>query len=164
VHVLQEKKKLIRYQIIPREMMIFARYANTFHNGGEPVSDMKINHVMISYLILLFFVSMSIRSFLKENPTVRIIPRTTSIWYHPIPDLKNSPRFRGTIKSSVWKNTVKSWTFTNRAQSLPGYESTTSIRALIWPGGRYGISGRFVKTRLMVLFGFLVFCQILNLF
>jgi hypothetical protein len=42
VHVLQEKKKLIRYQIIPMEMMIFERYANTFHNGGEPDSDIKI--------------------------------------------------------------------------------------------------------------------------
>jgi hypothetical protein len=42
VHVLQEKKKLIRYQIIPMEMMIFARYANTFHNGGEPDPDIKI--------------------------------------------------------------------------------------------------------------------------
>ena len=42
VHVLHEKKKLIRYQIIAIEMMIFARYAKTFHNGGEPDSDMKI--------------------------------------------------------------------------------------------------------------------------
>ena len=42
VNVLQEKKKLIRYQIIPMEMMIFERYANTFHNGGEPDSDIKI--------------------------------------------------------------------------------------------------------------------------
>ena len=42
VHVLQEKKKLIRYQIIAMEMMIFARYASTFHNGGEPDSDIKI--------------------------------------------------------------------------------------------------------------------------
>ena len=41
VHVLQKKKKLIRYQIIPMEMMIFERYANTFHNGGEPDSDIK---------------------------------------------------------------------------------------------------------------------------
>jgi hypothetical protein len=42
VHVLQEKKKLIRYQIMQMEMMIFARYANTFHNGGEQDSDIKI--------------------------------------------------------------------------------------------------------------------------
>jgi hypothetical protein len=42
VHVLQDKKKLMRYQIIPMEMMIFARYANTFHNGGEPDPDIKI--------------------------------------------------------------------------------------------------------------------------
>jgi len=75
VHVLQERKKLIRYQIIATDTMMFTRYANTPHNGGEPVSDMKINHVMISYLILLFLVSIGMRSFLKENPTARIIPR-----------------------------------------------------------------------------------------
>ena len=54
VHVLQEKKKLIRYQIIPMEMMIFARYANTPHNGGEPDSDIKILILMLSGMIALF--------------------------------------------------------------------------------------------------------------
>ena len=52
VHVLQEKKKLIRYQIIPMEMMIFTRYATTFHNGGEPDSDMKIPEVILSPVVL----------------------------------------------------------------------------------------------------------------
>jgi hypothetical protein len=41
VHVLQRKTKLIRYQIIPTEIMMLVRYANTFHNGGEPDSDIK---------------------------------------------------------------------------------------------------------------------------
>jgi len=54
VHVLQEKKKFIRYQIIPMEMMIFARYANTFHNGGEPDSDIGILMLMLSGMIALF--------------------------------------------------------------------------------------------------------------
>jgi hypothetical protein len=40
--VLHEKKKLIRYQIIAKEITIFARYANIFHNGGGPDSDIKI--------------------------------------------------------------------------------------------------------------------------
>jgi hypothetical protein len=75
VQEVQEKMKMMRYQIIATDTMMFTRYANTPHNGGEPVSDMKINHVMISYLILLFFVSMSIRSFLKENPTALKILR-----------------------------------------------------------------------------------------
>ena len=37
--VLQERKKLIRYQIIATETMMLVRYANTLHNGGEPVPD-----------------------------------------------------------------------------------------------------------------------------
>ncbi len=41
VHELQEKMKMIRYQIIATEITIFTRYANTFHNGGEPGSDIK---------------------------------------------------------------------------------------------------------------------------
>jgi hypothetical protein len=49
VHVLQEKKKFIKYQIIPMEMMIFARFANTFHNGGEPDSDIKTPTDVIWY-------------------------------------------------------------------------------------------------------------------
>jgi hypothetical protein len=54
VHVLQEKKKEIRYQIIAMEMMIFARYASTFHNGGEPDPDIKILILMLSGMIALF--------------------------------------------------------------------------------------------------------------
>jgi hypothetical protein len=54
VHVLQEKKKEIRYQIIAMEMMIFARYASTFHNGGEPDPDIKIPILMLSGMIALF--------------------------------------------------------------------------------------------------------------
>jgi hypothetical protein len=41
VQVLHEKKKMMRYQIIATEIMIFTRYANTLHNGGEPVPDIK---------------------------------------------------------------------------------------------------------------------------
>ena len=52
VHVLQEKKKLIRYQIIPTEMMIFTRYATTFHNGGEPDSDIKVPEIILSQGVL----------------------------------------------------------------------------------------------------------------
>ena len=52
VHVLQEKKKLIRYQIIPTEIMIFTRYANTFHNGGEPDSDIKVPEGILSPVVL----------------------------------------------------------------------------------------------------------------
>jgi hypothetical protein len=77
--VLQDKKKLMRYQIIATDTMMFTRYANTPHNGGEPDSDMKINHVMISYLILLFFVSMSIRSFFKRESDG---PNNTTLFYY----------------------------------------------------------------------------------
>ena len=42
VHVLQVKTKSIRYQIMPTEIMMLVRYANTFHNCGEPDSDIKI--------------------------------------------------------------------------------------------------------------------------
>jgi hypothetical protein len=41
VHELQEKMKMMRYQIIATDTVMFTRYANTPHNGGEPVSDMK---------------------------------------------------------------------------------------------------------------------------
>ena len=41
VHVLQVNAKLMRYQIITTEIMMLVRYANTFHNGGEPDSDIK---------------------------------------------------------------------------------------------------------------------------
>jgi hypothetical protein len=54
VHVLQVKTKLIRYQITPIDSMILVRYANTFHNGGEPDSDIKILKLMLSGMIALF--------------------------------------------------------------------------------------------------------------
>ena len=41
VHVLHKKKKMMRYQIIATEIMIFTRYASTLHNGGEPVPVIK---------------------------------------------------------------------------------------------------------------------------
>jgi hypothetical protein len=52
VQLLQEKKKLIRYQIIPTEIKIFTRYASTFHNGGEPDSDIKVPEDILSPVVL----------------------------------------------------------------------------------------------------------------
>ena len=54
VHVLQDKKKLIRYQIIATEITIFTRYANTLHNNGEPVSDIKTLILTLSGMMALF--------------------------------------------------------------------------------------------------------------
>jgi hypothetical protein len=54
VHVLQEKMKMMRYQIIATDTMIFTRYANTLHNGGEPGSDIKTLILMLSGMIALF--------------------------------------------------------------------------------------------------------------
>jgi hypothetical protein len=54
VHVLQEKKKLIRYQIIATEITIFTRYANTPQNGNEPGSDIKTLILMLSGMMALF--------------------------------------------------------------------------------------------------------------
>jgi hypothetical protein len=56
VHVLQEKKKLIRYQIIATEITIFTRYANTPQNGNEPGSDIKnpdINVIRYDSIVLI---------------------------------------------------------------------------------------------------------------
>ena len=54
VHVLQDKKKLMRYQIMATEITIFTRYANTLNNGGEPGSDIKTLILMLSGMIALF--------------------------------------------------------------------------------------------------------------
>jgi hypothetical protein len=53
LHVLQETKKLIRYQIIATEIMIFTRYASTLHNSGEPVPVIKNLILMLSVMIAL---------------------------------------------------------------------------------------------------------------
>ena len=67
VHELQEEKKLIRYQIIATEITIFTRYANTFHNGGEPGSDIKNPDTIVIWyesivLISIFAVFIGIKS------------------------------------------------------------------------------------------------------
>jgi hypothetical protein len=50
--VLQVTKKLIIYHIIATETMMLVRYANTLHNGGEPVPDIKIPQITLSGMIL----------------------------------------------------------------------------------------------------------------
>jgi hypothetical protein len=44
--VLQERKKLIRYQIMATETMMLVRYANTLNNGGEPVPDIESRRLL----------------------------------------------------------------------------------------------------------------------
>jgi hypothetical protein len=84
VHVLHEKKNLIRYQIIAIEMMVFARYANTFHNCGEPDSDIKILILLqIRYdriiLISIFATFAGIKNFQVKDTISHYLLRSLSI-------------------------------------------------------------------------------------
>ena len=50
--VLQERKELIRYQIMATETRMLVRYATTLNNDGEPFSDIKIPEVILSRGVL----------------------------------------------------------------------------------------------------------------
>jgi hypothetical protein len=79
--VLQERKELIRYQIMATETRMLVRYATTLNNDGEPFSDIKIPEVILSRGVLYSLEQLSWQSVSRKRVQSDVFKNATLFYY-----------------------------------------------------------------------------------